>query len=141
MNSPERMPVLMTWGDYNLLKSLTPVSFQPGENTFAEELHRAIMLQDYAFPPHAIRLYSEVVVLDESSGKLRHLTIVPPDEADEKLGKISVLDPFATAIFGFRQGETVDWVFAEGKRKLTIQEVKNEFLSLEKMNSLPQSVS
>ncbi|MEO6833220.1 MAG: GreA/GreB family elongation factor [Chitinophagaceae bacterium] len=141
MTSPERIPVLMTWGDYNLLKALTPDNGLSEAGAFAEELNRAIMVQDYAFPPHAIRLYSQVSVINENTGAVRQLTIVPPGEADETLGKISVFDPFATAIFGFRQGETVDWTFPEGAKKLKIQEVKNELLPFEKLNSSSQYVS
>lgn len=138
MNTPERIPVLMTWGDYKLLKSLTPNSSQAGFTSFADELNRAIMVQDYAFPPHAIRLYSQVIIQDELDGALRKLTIVPPNEADETCGKVSVFDSLATAIFGFRQGETVAWEFPEGHRKITIKEVKNEILPFERTKSSPE---
>jgi regulator of nucleoside diphosphate kinase len=141
MISTERTPVLMTWGDYHLLKSLASNNTCSGSMTFADEFNRAILVQDYAFPPHAIRLYSKVSLRVESTRELRQFTIVPPAEADELSGKISVLDPLATAIFGFREGETISWTFAEEAQILKIQEVKNEMLPFEIKNSSPVYIS
>ena len=141
MNNAERTPVLMTWEDYYLLKSLSNEEPMQERSSFADELNRAIMVQSYAFPPHAIRLYSEVIIQDAASGETKSLKIVPPSEVNEEQHCISVFDPLATAIFGFRQGESIEWPFPEGLRTIRIQEVKNNLAIPSQLSSEPKYYS
>lgn len=118
----------MTRGDYGILKSIAPSTLQYDCSEFTEELNRAILVQDYAFPQHAIRLYSQVTLQDKTTNTQTQFTIVLPDEANEECAKKSVLEPLATAVLGFREGEEIVWFNAKGKGKFKIVQVNNSQL-------------
>ncbi|MBS1645365.1 MAG: GreA/GreB family elongation factor [Bacteroidetes bacterium] len=140
MKNNHRIPVLMTRGDYGILKSITPSPQQYELSEFTEELNRAILVQDYAFPHHAIRLYSQVTLQDESTNTKTQFTIVLPDEANEESARKSVLEPLATAVLGFREGEEIVWANAKGKGKFKIVQVNNSQLPVFQNNLHPKCI-
>jgi regulator of nucleoside diphosphate kinase len=135
MKTTEMNPVLMIWEDYFELRRLVPL-MQSDSAPLSGELSRAILLRNDAFPPHAIRMYSHVTILDVDKEVEHCFCIVLPEEADETAGKLSVLTPMATAIIGFRKGEEITWPFPGGVKRLKILEVRNNNLPLSRP-SLP----
>lgn len=79
------------------------------------ELDRAVVLRvDHA--SHAmVTLHSEVEYLDVSSGRRSRVTVVLPWEADPAEGRISVLAPLGTALFGLRVADSITWQTPSGR--------------------------
>ena len=54
---------------------------------------------------------------DEDSGERGVITLVHPGVADDRSGRISVLDPLGMALLGLREGQSVDWPLQHGRRR------------------------
>jgi len=68
-------------------------------------------------------MHSEVRVLDLESGERSDYALVFPREADVSAKRISVVAPLGTALLGFREGDTVEWMMPGGIRRLRIERV------------------
>ena len=67
-----------------------------------------------------VRFGATVTLEDIESGDQETYTIVGEDEADAKLGKISVTSPIARAMIGKEQDSTVSVQVPKGKREFEI---------------------
>jgi regulator of nucleoside diphosphate kinase len=94
MNLNKNIPVIIREDDYALLKPfLGRSSVNVDEMSLSAELSRAIVVKKDAFPPHAIRISSEVKILDQESGTTSTFQIVMPNQANIKESKVSILSP------------------------------------------------
>jgi regulator of nucleoside diphosphate kinase len=89
------------------------------------ELKKAKLLSPDKLPKDAVRLNSIVRVKEDQNDKILEFTLVTPDKANIKEGRISVMAPIGTALIGFRQGQKVKWQVPSGKKTFTIMEVSN----------------
>ncbi len=115
--------------DYDLLMNYV----KKGKNLFAnqkvyasdllENIEKAEVLTEAEFPRDVIRLNSRVTLRDKVARHNYVYTIVVPEEADHRKGKVSVLAPIGSALFGCRVGEDVNWQVHSGKRYFTIMAV------------------
>ena len=120
----EKNPVMLTEEDFGLLQRFT--HHAPNEEmSLAYELARAIVVKEYALPPHTVRLNAEVTVIDQETDKVMQFSIVLPHHADIQQRKISILTPMGTALIGFRKGEVVEWKMPAGLKKFKILDVVN----------------
>ena len=87
------------------------------------ELERARVLLWAEMPTDVVRMHSEVRVLDLESGERSDYALVFPREADVSAKRISVVAPLGTALLGFREGDTVEWMMPGGMRRLRIERV------------------
>lgn len=126
MKNNKANPVVITEGDYQLIKNLIGTTTGSTEMTLAYELNRAIIVKKDAFPPHAIGLNSKVLILNIETKKEKSFTIVMPGMADIAQDKVSILSPMGTALLGFRKGEEVEWEMPKGLKKFQILDVNNE---------------
>lgn len=127
MNYDQQNAVVITEEDYNVLKYYvdnTPAA--DGEMSLAAELKRAVVVKNDALPPHTIRLNSKVSVLDLQTQKVLEFTIVMPDKADIKQGRVSILTPMGAALIGFRKAEEVMWKVPAGLKRFRILDVYNK---------------
>lgn len=127
MKYDQQNAVVITEEDYNVLRYYvdnTPV--KDGEMSLAAELKRAVIVKSDALPPHTIRLNSKVSVLDLQTQKVKEFTIVMPDKADIKEGRISILTPMGAALIGFRKTEEVMWKVPAGMKRFRILDVYNK---------------
>jgi len=121
MNLNENNPVIITQQDFDLLKPyFTKQTKKSAEMSLSAELSRAVILKNDAFPPHAIRLNSQVWIQE---GNIMEVTIVLPQHADIKAKKISILTPIAAALIGFKKGDTVRWKVPLGMKVFKIIDV------------------
>jgi regulator of nucleoside diphosphate kinase len=91
----------------------------------ADELGRAHVLSEGRHPEHVVCMGCEVKFRDDTTGKIREVTLVYPEEADISLGKISVLTPVGTALIGLRVGHSITWETRTGEtRRLMVLEVR-----------------
>ena len=92
--------------------------------TLAPELDRADIVPFHAVPPNVVTMNSRVVFKDETTGELRIVTIVYPQDADPLEGKISVVAPVGSALLGLSVGQSIEWCFPDGRpRTLRVVEL------------------
>ena len=101
----------------NLLRSYVPLK---------RELERAIVVSSAAMPPDVATLDSRVRYRDETDGVTRTVSLVYPSQADAAKGKVSVLAPVGTALLGLSEGQSIEWDFPDGSRRLTLEKVLHQ---------------
>jgi regulator of nucleoside diphosphate kinase len=112
MNNNE---LYITDSDYLRLLPITK------NHPLADELARAIVVTEEIISSNIVRINSKVTYMDESVGVTRVIELVLPEEVDLDHGKISVLAPVGTALFGLKEGHSIEWSFPNGKlRKLRV---------------------
>ncbi|MDX9864886.1 MAG: nucleoside diphosphate kinase regulator [Anaerolineaceae bacterium] len=87
------------------------------------EMERATIVQPKEMPGNVITLNSRVCLEDVETGEEEIYTLVFPEDADFLQGKISILAPIGTAMFGYEVGDTFEWDVPEGKRSLRVKEI------------------
>lgn len=92
--------------------------------TLHKELKSAVIKEEYDMPGHVVRINSMVDVLTPYGIK-NNIQIVVPAERNMEQDKISILSPMGSALFGYKKGDEVRWIFPKGKGKIKILEVKN----------------
>jgi regulator of nucleoside diphosphate kinase len=90
----------------------------------AEELDRADIVQPEDLPVDVVTMHARVVYLDETTGERRDVTVVYPGEADASQGRISVLSPVGAALLGLAAGQSIEWEFPNGPRRLRVEQVR-----------------
>ncbi len=88
-----------------------------------EELKRADIVAPKDIAPDVITMNSTAVLLDIDTGERQELTLVYPEEADVRQGRISVLAPIGAAMLGYRAGDTFTWETPGGLRSLKVEQV------------------
>ena len=87
------------------------------------KIEQAELCNDNDFPWEVIRLNSKVIIRDTIARLNYTYTIVPPEFADHRKCKVSVLSPIGSSLFGSRRGDNIYWVTTGGKRFFTIMAV------------------
>lgn len=107
--------IIVSESDFALLRVLK------GHARLAAELQNAEILEARLVPPDVVTMNSRVRFEDESTGQIRDVTIVFPNDADGSPGRVSVLATVGTALLGLAAGESVLWPFPDGTvRKLRV---------------------
>ena len=88
-----------------------------------EELEFAEILAPEDIPPDVVTMRSTVKLKDLDTGEERIYSIVFPSEANFDDGKISILAPIATALLGYKRGDTVEFEAPARKRRLRIEKI------------------
>lgn len=78
------------------------------------EIERAETHAAEALPAGTVTIGSEVDFLDESTHRLRTVTLVMPGGADIQAGRVSVLTPIGAGLIGLREGQAIDWPDRDG---------------------------
>src|SRR5690606_24096092 len=93
----------------------------------ADELSRAHIVPDEAAAPEVVRMGSKVTYREDSSGRVRTVTLVFPKDANIYQQRISILTPIGAALIGLRPGQSIDWPTpGGGTETLTVLSVTNE---------------
>ena len=120
-------PVVLPESDFRILKRLA--SGQAGTDrdgmSLNDEIQRAIIVKDSAFPPNTIRINTKVLIVDLETEESSSFTVVLPEHADIRQKKISVLSPMGTALVGLREGDDFSWKMPRGMRRFRVLEVNN----------------
>jgi len=66
---------------------------------------------------------SRVTVRDMETGERSVYTLVYPEHADYREGRISVLAPLGSAMLGYRAGDVVEWEVPKGTKRMQIEEI------------------
>lgn len=89
------------------------------------KLSNANIIDVSRLPQHGIVVFGTTVhVIDEASGAESIYTLVGDDEADFKLGKISINSPIARALVGKKVGEIAQATIPAGTMQLEITKIE-----------------
>jgi regulator of nucleoside diphosphate kinase len=89
-------------------------------------LDRAEVVPSEDIPNDVVTMHSEVRITDLTADEERTFTLVYPVESDSTRGRISILAPIATALLGYRVGDTVEWKVPAGVRRLRIDAILHQ---------------
>jgi regulator of nucleoside diphosphate kinase len=87
------------------------------------EIDRAEVVKPQEIPHDVITMNSTVCLLDLDTGEEEIYTLVFPENADLKQGKISVFAPIGTAMLGYEVGDVFEWKVPAGIRKLRVMKI------------------
>jgi len=88
-----------------------------------EELRRGKIVDSKDVPSNVVTMNSKVEIVDLDTNEEMVFTLVFPKDADIGVGKISVVAPIGTAIFGYHVGSIVEWDVPGGLRRIKIEEL------------------
>jgi regulator of nucleoside diphosphate kinase len=88
-----------------------------------DELEYAEVIASENIPPDVVTMRSKVKLKDLDTNEENVYSIVFPDEASFDEGKISILAPLATALLGYKRGNTVEFEAPSRLRRLEILEI------------------
>lgn len=122
-------PIILL-SEYQILRDIvkrnTDTNLTKDVQQLADELDRAIVIQEEELNKKIIRINSEIEFVEQKSKRKMKIQVVLPENADFKNGKISILAPLATALIGFSENDSVTWNMPSGETKLKILSVSNE---------------
>jgi len=84
-----------------------------------DELKNAQIVDEIEMPTDVIRFNSRIMVYSES-GWEKSIQLVIPQDKDVKQDKVSILTPMGAALFGYSEGDTIEWDFPSGKQVIKI---------------------
>ncbi len=87
------------------------------------ERHQGNVVDLKEVPPNVVTMNSRVRLLDVDKNQSMVYTLAFPKYADLDAGKLSVLRPIGTAIFGCSVGDAMEWRVPKGIRRIKIEEV------------------
>lgn len=87
-----------------------------------DELKNAQIVNDEEMPKDVIRFDSKIMVRSET-GWEKSIQLVIPSNKDAKQDKVSILTPMGAALFGYAEGDTIEWDFPSGPQVLKIVSV------------------
>jgi regulator of nucleoside diphosphate kinase len=125
--------IMVTAADMALLRLLR--AHAPLER----ELDRAIEVSSANVPADVVTMNSRVRYTDEKDGVKRTVSIVYPSHENAAAGKISVLAPVGTALLGLSEGQSIEWDFPDGSRRLKVEEVLHQPERLRNHSYLPRA--
>ncbi len=124
--------ITLTRTDYDRLKAMVSVDLDPSDpdkrvlRDLRGELDRAIIVDSKDIDPNVVTMNSCVRIRDLDSSEENEYTIVYPQAADFKKGKISILVPLGTALIGYRKGDVIEWNMPGGIRKIKVVSVLSQ---------------
>lgn len=92
-------------------------------NDLAAELDRAVLMEPKDIPSDVITMNSKVRLYDIENNESLEYTLVFPEDADLKQGKISVLAPIGTAMLGYRVGDEFVWQTPGGPCRYKVEKI------------------
>ena len=126
--SGRRPPIILSAEDYGRLSILANAArkrMPDLADELADEVGRAHVLATGELPRNVVCMNSEVEFRDDTTGKIRTVILVYPEEADILKGRISVMTPVGTALIGLPIGHSINWETPNGDaRQLTVLAVR-----------------
>jgi regulator of nucleoside diphosphate kinase len=123
----ELPPITLSIGECDRLRRLVDAAEKSSPKTAAflsREIERADIVDPDRLGRGLVTMGSEVEFRDDTTGKVRRVTLVYPNEADVGTGKISVLTPIGAALIGLSVGQSIEWELPTGGwRSLTVLDV------------------
>ena len=87
------------------------------------EINRAEVVPPQDIPNDVITMNSTVCIEDLDTKEEEVYTLVFPENADPRQGRISILAPIGTAMLGYEVGDSFEWEVPAGKRRLRVKKI------------------
>jgi regulator of nucleoside diphosphate kinase len=114
----ESTDIFITEMDQSRLQDLIETEQGWATVELEHEIERAIVVAPQRVAENVVTMNSKVVLrLDDEE---REVSLVYPQDADERSGKLSVLSDLGAAILGYRKGDAIDWVVSNRTRRILI---------------------
>jgi regulator of nucleoside diphosphate kinase len=88
-----------------------------------KELDSAKIVEPEAIPSNVVTMNSIVRLSFLNNNKQVQFQIVYPDQSNLKENKISIFSPIATALFGYKVADEIEWIVPAGLTKIRIDEI------------------
>ncbi|HBJ36937.1 MAG TPA: nucleoside diphosphate kinase regulator [Planctomycetaceae bacterium] len=124
--------IIITAEDRDHLEELLAGSFaeafrdKPYMNDLRSELSTAKIVEPSEFPFDVVTMNSTVRLKDMKRRATETFKLVYPDEANIAEGRLSILAPLGTAIFGYRVGDIIRWEILSGEGRWRVEEVVSQ---------------
>lgn len=113
--------ICVTEIDKARLQRLIEVEEEAQQVDLKHEIERAIVVEPQHVERDVVTMNSRVVLnLDDAQ---QEVALVYPHDADDRSRKLSVLSEVGTAILGYQEGDSIDWLVAERTRRICIEKV------------------
>lgn len=103
---------------------ITAKQFAPSNpailDVLERELARSKVVSPEEIPPYVVTMNTCVHLIDTTTGEEMKYSLVYPADANPQEGKLSILSDLGVAIIGFSVGDTIEWEFPDGIRRLKI---------------------
>lgn len=103
---------------------ITAKQFAPSNSATLDvlerELARCKIVSPEEIPPYVVTMNTCVRLIDATTGEEMKYSLVYPADANPQKGKLSILSDLGVAIIGFSVGDTIEWNFPDGVRRLRI---------------------
>jgi regulator of nucleoside diphosphate kinase len=127
MTNSREPPIVILKNDLEKLRGFASVaSRSPVAEYLANELERALVVDDFSGARSVVRLGSHIRFRDCAHNVPQSVTLVMPNQADIGSGCISVLSPVGAALLGLSAGQEITFTLPNGReRSLYVDEVRN----------------
>jgi regulator of nucleoside diphosphate kinase len=130
-DAPNHPTLLLSADDFDRLTRLAraEAARYPAKDAerLLDELSRADIVPTDWVPAGTVMMNAHVEYRDDVTGRIRHLQLVYPQDANMGRGRISVLSPVGTALIGLTEGQSIIWSTARGRRgRLTVLRVSDQ---------------
>lgn len=96
-------------------------------NYLLEELNRSFIVPDGTCAANVVRMGSRVVYREDSTARVRRVTLMYPHQANIEENRISILTPIGAALIGLSIAQTIEWPAPDGRTdEITVLAVANE---------------
>lgn len=113
--------IYITEVDEARLQDLIEVEQGPAVVELEHEIERAIVVDPQCVSPDVVTMNSRVMV--HLGDEEKEVSLVYPQNANARSGKLSVLSDLGAAILGCREGDTIDWVVSDRPQRILIERV------------------
>lgn len=86
------------------------------------EVSRGRVVRAAQMPDNVVTTNSRIILKEKGSGAALDLVLVFPDDADDALGRVSILAPIGAALFGRQVDDLVECPTSKGVRRYIIQQ-------------------
>lgn len=91
-----------------------------------DELSRAFVVPDGTCAANVVRMGSQVVYREESTARVRRVTLTYPHAANIEQNRVSVLTPIGAALIGLSVAQAIEWPTPDGRKdSITVLDVMN----------------
>ena len=113
--------IYITEMDKSRLEQLIHIEQGPAVVELKHELERAVVVAPEHVAPDVVTMNSKLVLhVDHLE---REVSLVYPQEADDRSGRLSVLSDVGAAILGYQEGDSIDWSISDRTRRIRIERV------------------
>ncbi len=100
-------------------------SYRVSIDRLSRELGEAEIVAQENMPDDVVRFNSIVTILDPRN-KLHDFQIVTPERGNIRQNRLSIIAPMGLALFGYAQGDVVNWRFPGGEQAIRIINVSQD---------------